>query len=164
MNSTPLRCIVLHSLSTDCTRAADKARMLLPCYRYISARVDALLLTDTRAGAGCIPLAGQGRRDNPGALSEVHTAGFYASRFALASPYPTCVHLSGCCIKRQCPGAAQGTQPGCEVVRYNSCLHLPSSTTFLPLFSLVWLCDSIVHTKLFGFYGQKALKCHYLPP
>ena len=47
------------------------------------------MLGVTWVGAGCSLLAGLDRRGDLGALPEVRSAGFHASRSALASPRPT---------------------------------------------------------------------------
>lgn len=69
----------------------------------------------------------------------------------------SCSHI------QQRPGCGSSPQPGCEVVRYNSCLYLLSSTIFLPLFCWLWFGNLIVRIKLLDFLGLNALKYPYLP-
>ena len=54
----------------------------------VVARIGSWAVVDTWAEGFCIHLPGQDRRVNLGALPGVHTAGFHASRFALASQNP----------------------------------------------------------------------------
>lgn len=62
------------------------------------------------------------------------------------------------------PGCGSSPQPGASFRRCNSCLHLPPSTTYLPLFGWMGFCFRGVLIKMFGFFGLKVSECRYLPP
>ena len=66
-------------------RMVDKVRIQAVGHRNWVARNGSRAVVDTWAGVRSIYLPGQNRRDNLGALPGVPTAGFHASRFALAS-------------------------------------------------------------------------------
>lgn len=117
---------------------ADKVRTTLLNHRNISARIDTKLLIDTWVGAGCSLSAGQDRR---GKVHLPYPAFLCRLPASLWSSLPRCNYrgTGGHCASYTAtpPGAAQGSQPGVRFSRYNSFLHLPSSTTFLPLFGLI---------------------------
>lgn len=67
----------------------DKARIQVIDHRNRAARAGSLAVVGTWSGVRSIHLHGQDRRGEPGALPWARTAGFHASRFALAYPHHT---------------------------------------------------------------------------
>ena len=121
------------------------------------------------AEALCIHLPGQDRRGNLGALPEARTAGSHASRFALASPCRAWLQSSG--RWRSTPGIydtprgrAFAVASGGALCRCNSRLHLPPSTTFLPVFQLMGYAVLLFFAEILDFHGLQGYKCRYLTP
>ena len=57
-----------------------------------SARIGSRVVVDAWVWGVCIYLHGKDRRGNLGALPDVPSVGFHASRFALAFQEPNCLH------------------------------------------------------------------------
>ncbi len=129
----------------------------------LSARTGSLVVVDNWSGIAAPPLV---QLDRAGCMVRRRGCVPCAPSFAIVV---TWVQQSG---RRQSsralydntPGCGSSPQPGMVFRRCNSCLHLPPSTTYLPLFGWMGFCFWGVLAKMLVFHGLQGAKCCHLTP